>query len=62
MAAGMSDAVLVPQISGYVIQIGIDETLRDAQHPETVDKVFLPLVRDNNFIEHIFVADILQML
>ena len=58
----MSDAVFVTQISGYVIQIGIDETLRDAEYPQAVDKILFPLVRDDDLVEHVFVADVFQML
>ena len=57
-----SDAIGVPQVDGDMVQIRIYHTLGDAEYPQAVYKVLLSVAGYDNFIQHIFVTDILQTL
>ena len=43
-----------------MIQIRVYEALGDAEYAQTFYKVLFPFGRNNNFIEHIFIADVFQ--
>ncbi len=52
-------AVRVFQIAGYMVQVGIDEALRHAEYVKAVDEVVLPVAGNDDFIQGVFIADIL---
>ena len=43
-----------------MIQIRVYEALGDAEYPQAFYKVLFPLGGNNNFVEHIFIADVFQ--
>ena len=48
------------QIVADVIEVRIKGALGDAEHSEAFDEVLAPVGRNDNFIEHVIVADVLE--
>ena len=53
--------VELPQIAADVLEVGVDEPFREAQHAEAFDEVLLAVTGNDDFVEHLLVADVLQL-
>ena len=55
-----SDIVRHPQLVTDVVEIRIERTLGNAEHPEAFEEIIAPVGRDYDLIEHVFVADVFE--
>lgn len=45
-----------------MIQVRVDSAFRDAEGPQTVNEILLPVTGNDNLVQHIFIAYVLQLL